>query len=220
MRRINRRIPVRCSNNSVMLACVVVKRLYVTLLELLLVLAIIAIVGSFVALNIKDVLYEQRFRSEVDRVVNQLRLAQDLMLIFDGDVHFRLASAKDNKSFEYGLVFDHAMPNRWSTQLQKMSHLTAIHNVYFPIDPQDRSEGLDIKFLSGGAVMSKGVFRLSSAAHDGPGVLTRYICLTGHPAPIFSTATPLKEEECVSKETAFDTQLTQRTGDEIHVLNP
>lgn len=196
------------------------KRLHFTLLEVLLVLAILGIIGGFIAINVKDSLYEQRFRNEVELVVDKLRLAQELMLIFDGDVHFKLASAKDNKSFEYGLTFDHAMPNRWSNNLQKTSHLTSIHNVNFPTDPNDKSEGLDIKFLSGGSVMSRGIFRLSSAAADGPNVLTRYICLSGYPSPIFSTIKELKEEDCISKDPTFDLQLTQRTGDEIHVLHP
>lgn len=199
---------------------IAIKRLHFTLLEVLLVLAILGIVGGFIAINVKDSLYEQRFRNEVELVVDKLRLAQELMLIFEGDVHFKIASAKDNKSFEYGLAFDHDMPSQWSKQLQKISNLTSIHNVNFPVDPNDKTEGLDIKFFSNGAVMSRGILRLSSAAADGPNVLTRYICLPGHPAPIYSTSKELKEEDCFSKDPSFDTQLTQRTGDEIHVLHP
>lgn len=195
----------------------IVKKLHITLLELLLVLALLGMVGGFFAINVRAALYEQRFRAEVDRVVDHLRLAQDLMLIFDGDVSLNIIAAKDDSGFEYGLVFDHDLPSHLSERFQKKQKLTAIHRInFYPPDPNDKSPGLNIKFYSGGAVMSRGILRLSTAERDLDGALSRYICLPGYPGIIESVSNYLSEEDLL-KDEAFDGQLTQRMKDEIHV---
>lgn len=195
---------------------ILIKRLYVTLLELLFVLAILGLIGGFISINVRKALYNQKFQAEVETIVDQLRLAQDLMIIFDGDVTLKISEAEDDSGLEYGLTFDHALPNQWAQQLQRNhSKLTAIRriNEY----PPTYTETINMKFLSGGAVMSRCVLRFSTADFDGPDVLTRYVCLPGYPSPIFSTTTRLTEQDCLSKDETFDAQLSQRTGEEIHV---
>lgn len=194
------------------------RRLYFTLMELLLVIGILAAVAGFVGMNIAKAVREQRFRAEVAQVVDQLRLAQDLMLVFQGDVHFTLSLAEDGKAFSYGLKFDYDLPNYWKREIQqKQRKLTHIH--FISMDPPVKSgdqDTLDLAFLSNGSVMSKGVLRLStSESSDTLGALEQFIYLPGHPAPIFSRSTHNKSEVSPEKESSFNKQFTQRMIEEI-----
>ncbi|MBA3958523.1 MAG: type II secretion system protein [Parachlamydiaceae bacterium] len=193
-------------------------KLHITLIELLIVLTLLVMGGGFLGVQIRKALQEQRYRNEVNLVVDQLRLAQDLMLIFDGDVHWRVVTNADDTGFDHGLVFDYPMPNQWAEQLQRpLTKLTTIHYIsFYPPPLNDDSDGVDVKFLSGGASMSRAILRLSTGKSDTPGVLSRYICLPGTPCPIVSTSEQLTEDDCLSETTGFNIQLTQRTLEELH----
>ena len=64
-----------------------IRRVPFTLLEILLVLSLIALIAGLVGISVHKMYISQRFRNEVSLVVDQLRLAQDMMLILDTDVH-------------------------------------------------------------------------------------------------------------------------------------
>ncbi|MBA3958194.1 MAG: type II secretion system protein [Parachlamydiaceae bacterium] len=193
-----------------------IKRRHVTLLEILLVLAILGIVGGIMGINIRKALHEQRFKSEVEVLINQLRLAQELMLIFNGDLYLTLDAAQDGIVSKINLEQPLAS---WTPPQKSLSHkFTTIRRIsLYPPPVGDTSKGALIKFMSGGAIMTKGILRMSTAEQDGPGVLSRYLCLPGYPAPLASVARQLTEEECLTKDEAFDAQLTGRTMGELKV---
>ena len=67
------------------------KRRYITFVEMMIVLTVMILTLGLIGLNINRLVVEQRFKSEAALVVDQLRLAQDLMLILNTDaiVKFR-----------------------------------------------------------------------------------------------------------------------------------
>lgn len=62
----------------------------VTLLELLLVMAVIAMVGGICALQIPKALHLETFSQSVERLIDKLELAQELMLDYDTSVTLKL----------------------------------------------------------------------------------------------------------------------------------
>lgn len=200
-----------------------VKRLYITLLEMLLVLAILGIFAGFFGVNIARAMREQRFNNEANLVISQLRLAQDLMLIFNSNLSLVIQSHPDG--IAYALKFDEKLPtgwNRWEKEVTRLHpKLTTIKQVNFEdqLDlssvPQEANK-LEVKFHSGGDKMSYGIMRLSTSAHDEDfGAITRYICLSGYPKPIYSQTERPSEDSCLGLEDAFMEQLTQKTAEEI-----
>lgn len=196
----------------------VVFRRHITLLEILIVMAVLALVGGLVSIGINKALVDQRFRTEVSLIVDDLRLAQDLMLILGTDVHVKFAEDKDKSGIKYWMEMETKLPESMEREvLRKRSNLKTIRGVFFEdLLPFELVPGqVDVKFLSKGSVMSRGVMRLATSDSENPpeGVLQTYICLSGYPKPIFSTDDKEKAAaECnflVQKDA--DAKLTQDT---------
>lgn len=186
-------------------------------MELLLVLGIVSLIAGFVGVNIRKMLQEQRFRTEVSQVLDQLRLAQDLMLIYDTNVYFKFIT--DGKSFTYGITFDNLIPPSWARELQRphkkleMIRYINFHDVNALFDDSEKNE-INIQFLSGGTLMSKGVLALKSNKSEGnSNVLERFVWLSGSPHPLASTKK--FPQEYHDKDVSFATRLTQVTHGEI-----
>lgn len=187
-------------------------------MEMLLVLGILSLIAGFLGVNISKMLQEQRFRTEVSQVVDQLRLAQDLMLIHDTNVQVKFV-ADQNTGWEYGIAFDTPIPKGWAQELKrphqklKMIHYVNFHDKNRLFDDSEHNE-FQIQFLSGGAVMSKGVLVLASAnPENGGNVLARYVWISGSPQPIVTVNK--MPEEYNEKDVTFETRLTQITHGEI-----
>ncbi len=184
------------------------RRLYFTLLELLVVIAIVGSLAGIIGINVTYAIREQRFRSEVDLVVDQLRLAQDLMLIFHANINVVVTLTEERNGFFLELLPKVSLPSPWLKEVSRKRHLRYIQHFNFTGLEREVNQ-LELKFLSGGSEMSQGVIRLSTHEIDGPGVLTRYIVLPGHPAPISITddLPNLKDrsEENYNKEITFRT---------------
>jgi prepilin-type N-terminal cleavage/methylation domain-containing protein len=203
------------------------KRLYFTMLELLVVIAILGLVAGFVGINIRKAVSEQNFRSEVDLVVTQMRLAQDLMLIFRGEVKLKFTVLPDGKGASTTLEFESKMPGQWGKEAKRVHNLTHIHSIFFldelvSFDGPNHTDDEDvlyIRFLSNGSAISKGVMQLSNAMNpDSPGALSRYINLPGYPSPIESSSSypdAMKSEE---ENEAFNKELTSRNANEVQFL--
>ncbi len=204
-------------------------RRFITMIELLMVIAIIAMISGLVGLNIRRLVLEQRFNTEVSLVVDQLRMAQDLMLIMQNDAHVKFETLRDNKGIRYWIELEKKPSNNWMREITKpRPPLTAIRKVDFQelipsLAAQSTPGQLDIKFLSGGSVMSAGVLHLSSSdAKMAPeGTRERYICLPGYPNPISSSS---KEEEAAlcnpRKESDIADRLTFAIQREISEKKP
>src|SRR4051812_5988961 len=61
------------------------KKLPFTLVEILIVFFILALSIGIIGINIHKAIVQQRFETEVALVLEELRFAQDLMLILDGN---------------------------------------------------------------------------------------------------------------------------------------
>lgn len=195
----------------------VVRRLPVTLLELLVVIAILAMAAGIVMVSINKAVVDQRFRTEVGGIVDTLRLAQDLMLIVGKDVKVVFQETKDHEGIEYWLEMDTILSPNIQKEITKRIHrLKTVKGVFF-VDEllTEIHEGrLDVKFLSKGSVMSKGIMRLatSDSEHPPAGTLQSYICLAGYPKPIISSETDEDAKRiCGSSDEAADERLTQDT---------
>lgn len=204
---------------------VYIRRIYFTLLEMLTVLAILAIIAGFIGVNIAKATREQRFNTEVSLIVNQLRLAQDLMLIMNSNL--TLTFKAHSSGIEYNLKSAVEFPKEmkaWEKELtREHAYLTTIQRVNFEDQLEKGAAERNtevVKFQSGGDRMSYGVMRLSTSEKDeNYGALTRYICLPGYPAPIFSTSIRPSNDECYGKDEGFAEQLSQRTFEELRARN-
>lgn len=190
---------------------IVFRRLYLTLVEIMIALTILALIGGVIGININVALKEQRFQTETDLVVETLRIAQDLMLILGSDVHFRVKAKADKSGIEYGLDVEGGVPSQWESMIARTHRvLKETHGISFKeLQPFPIIEGeLDIRFQSGGEQMSKGVLRLSTHENErASGATTMAICLKGYPHPI---VTLLEGPEPVTCETPDDAGVVNR----------
>jgi hypothetical protein len=156
----------------------------VTLVELLIVIAIIAMLSGFIAINITKAVREQRFRGEVSRVVDEMKLAQDLMLILGVGSLMKFEVTPDGNGIKYWLETALPLPKHWQALILKENPtLTAIQWIQFQNSQDDGK--LEIKFLAEETGMSKGMLRLSTSERDEDlGAFTSYVCLPGYPSPI------------------------------------
>lgn len=189
-------------------------RRYVTLIETMIALAILGLVATVIGLNVSKAMQDQRFRTEIALVVEQLRLAQSLMLILNEDVkvHFK----EEAGQIHYGLSFQCPMKSGWDKELtRKPQPLKAIRTVAFKGTGEEKAPGsLTLNFLSSGMVMSSGTLTLSTAKGLNSSD-TRYVNLPGYPHPITAVA---NEESALSlqmRATRSDDQLTQFIMPEI-----
>lgn len=194
-----------------MLKCI--SRRYLTLIELMVVMAIISMVAGIVGININKSIQEQRFRTEVGQILDKLRLAQNLMLILNQDVevHFKNVDG----GIRYWLSFQCPLNKGWDREINREQPLlSSIGSIEFSGDSNEySSEGLNLKFLSAGLVMSRGILKLSTGQGRSYND-QRYICLRGYPAPLSSVNTP--DNSCLNpKETSINDQMTQFIMPEI-----
>jgi type II secretory pathway pseudopilin PulG len=198
------------------------QRRFLTFMEMMVVLAIISLIGGVVAINVSKAMTDQRFRSEVAAVVNQLRLAQNLMLILDQDVSVKFTDDDPNKKIDYWLEMQCPAIRGWDKELtRRPPPLKTIRVVEFEADsnlPNGKEGELELKFMSGGTVMSRGILRLSTARDaNQKGALERYVCLQGSPAPISSSMGEVPDVSCLEELNGErEAQMTHVTQQEIN----
>jgi len=192
-----------------------IQRRAITLLEMIIVIAILSLASGIVAISISKALVDQRFRSEVGMVVDELRLAQDLMLILDTDVHVYFKLNSNRNGIDYGIELETQLsPHVQREVTRKKKSLTTVKGIFFRDDLERRENYIDIKFLSNGAVMSSGILRLATTDDESvpKGTLESFVCLAGYPKPIMSSETKEEaEKNCYKFEEGFDDRLTQDT---------
>lgn len=194
-----------------------IQRRAITLLEVVIVITILSIASGAVAIGINKALVEQHFRTEVDLIVNEMKLAQDLMLILGTDVHLHFAEAKKNEGIEYWLELETKLPQNVQREVQrKKKVLKTIKGVFLEDSLlwEIQESHIDVKFLSNGAVMSKGIMRLATSSDENipAGTLESFIYLAGYPRPIVSSRTKEEAEEAYQKlEDDQDERLTKDT---------
>ena len=199
-----------------------VRRSHITLLEILTAIALIALFAGIIGVNINKALVEQRFRNEVGLILDDLRLAQDLMFILGTDVYVKFEEAKDGDGIRFWIEQESVLLDSVRNEIARKSHvLKTIRGVFFRDETTDeRSKGkVDMKFLSKGAVMSKGIMRVATSDSESPppNVLQCFICLAGYPHPIISQDTKEAAENEYKKSVNqwFNKQVTQDTFSKI-----
>lgn len=193
------------------------KRLQLTLLELLVVISIIASLAGVFSMNIRSALHEQRFKTEVSQLLDTLRLAQDLMLILDADLHVKIRQCETIDAIEYWIESDQPLSKNWRREIERPPKiLKTIKTVRHP----DAANGLiDLKFLSSGIVMSQGPLALSTSSNpNDSSAHYRFINLAGYPKPIVASLVsddwkPQDREEMDASE-----KLTRWTMQEIQLI--
>lgn len=201
-----------------MLVCV--KKRFITLIELLIVISVLAIAVGVIGFNINRALREQHFKSEVELVVDYLRLAQNLMLIMNADVHVIFKAAEKDRYISMNMKVDGNIEDHLlKVVTDKEKHLSYIQFLEFYDENKTHHEAnqVDVKFISKGSVMSKGIMHLSTNERgDVIGAIQRYICLPGYPKPIQSVNKKGDDPACdEQKQTDFDLRLTSFTVQEI-----
>lgn len=195
-----------------------IKKRAITLIEVLIVIAILSLLTGLIAINIRSAVREQQFKSEVLRVVDELKLAQDILLILGTGSVVKFELSKEKDSILYQLDTTLPLPKAWEKFFKKKNPpLKTIHYIQF-----EGAEGegkLDIEFLSEETGMSKGILRLSTSEKDEvPGALTSYICLPGYPHPIEYHQSKTASFCDSKKEEEFLKNLSRTTYEEIQEL--
>lgn len=197
------------------------KKLPLTLIEMLIVLAILSLVGSFVVFGIQKAQAKQLFLNESELVLKAVKLSQDLMLTLNADVSLKFKEG--GSKILYWIEVGGAEKDPFIGNLSKPRTLTSIHVVEFEetgSTSQDEQE-LTLKFFSGGSLVPKGILRLSTvkSAHEEKGY-TRYVPFPGYPV-FFSLVNSSEEAKQINEqEQEGHDLLTRITMEEFNSLTP
>lgn len=156
-----------------------VKRRFITLLELLIVLGLLAVIGSLTAFNVNKMYQEQQALNEMSRVVQMLNRATDLMMLVNLDAEIRFSKKGDH--FEVELIPKSSLsPLTQPLLTNKPLVLERINHIAFKDGIQDTvlTDNFSLVFLSKGFLMNRGVITLQTPS------LTGSILLYGYPAPV------------------------------------
>lgn len=167
------------------------KRIYYTLLEVIVVIALLSMVGGIMAFKVRGFVAEQRFRDEVTNVVDHMRVAQELMMIMNADVYLWFESFPDR--IEVSIRTDQKLAGNWNRILLKdplkikYARVIEFHGSDHAV--KGKSNVIELRFRSGGSVMSYGVLRLATGQYWREGVFEKFISLKGYPHPIVTENT-------------------------------
>lgn len=191
---------------------VVQRRSYMTLLEIMIVLAVIVIATGGIAISVQKAIVHQQFQTEVSILIDELTLAQNLMLVLGTDVHVKI-KAEANKNITYWIETETELPPSMATEILKKKHELKTVKAFHHKDAKGNE--LDIRFLSHGDSMTDGIITLATTEKSPlpKNALQAYICLSGYPRPISSVDTlEAAEKQCASiADKEFDKELTLDT---------
>lgn len=183
---------------------------FFTLIEIMVVLAIIVSLLGWAGFNIRAALRQQAFRTETDRLLHRLRLAQDFLLTLniESELEFSPKEVKwvpvgnANSGYE-GLMDKEKLP------------LTAFSEITFEEINGDKKTGyFTLKFLDLGFVMSRGYLKLVAKTGE-----EAYIVLHGYPAPLKLQPSPPNVTLQLQEEQEFYERLTAITFSDVNVQN-
>lgn len=180
-----------------------IRRTYFTLLELLVVLFILSFGVVLTGVKLKEAYEEQRFSSECQIVLDQLRLAQDLMLLLDADVAVKLTHDPETKQVNCSVEVEKPLGGAWTKLIERKHTFSSIRSYQFE---ENRSDPLLLHFSLG--VMSQGQLILTEAA-KGDQIEEKHqkkmIELLGYPSPIEFAG--LASQEIKKKDRIEESQL-------------
>ena len=163
-----------------------------TLIEIVIVLAVLSMVIGVVGFNLANMAQQERFRAGSTFLVDRLQLAQDIMILFETDVKAILTKQENTLGFRLELD---------SSRIQG----TALEGVIRPINIPgitaftftdargvSQADRIELLFMSRGTKMSRGTLMLTGA--PGNEDLTRYITLSGYPRVIRYASEPEQDD--------------------------
>ena len=148
----------------------------------MIILTILVLSVGFIGMNIQKLVKEQRFKTEVAILTDQLRLAQDIMLILNADVLVKFT--RESNGFTSRIEVENILSKGWQREIKRqLPSYTTIQTLEFD-DPNSniktQTSPFDLLFLSGGSIMSQGILRVASSGKE----LEAFIFLPGYPYPI------------------------------------
>lgn len=175
-----------------------VKRSFFTLIEILIVFTILSVVVGVVGFKIKEAADEQRFLSQAHELVSTLALAQDLMLIQDADVLFKMAYNLATKQYECWIEVEKPLEGSWAKLVQRKVPLPDIGNFSFN---ESQREKLELLFSL--QKMSQGELILErKTSKNSLGESNFKISLPGYPRP-FASRGKVLQEDAINKEALY-----------------
>jgi prepilin-type N-terminal cleavage/methylation domain-containing protein len=158
------------------------RRSYFTLIEMMIVLAVILFVAGSVGINVIKAVKQERFYSGVALIADKLQLAQDLMLLLGADVVVKLQKAPEKEGAIYCIIeIEQSVSDTLTRFLNRSSLIEGVSSFSFEESSyRFLSDNVQLKFMSSGTVMSKGMLLLFSQEKK----LKEEILLTGNPRPI------------------------------------
>lgn len=161
------------------------KRCYFTLLEVLIVMMILSLMVIVTGVKVQEAYKEQKFLSESQQVLNQLELAQDLMLLLDADVHVILKMNED-RQLTLKLEVEKPLSKSWVRVIERTLVFPSIQSYEFKTSGYDpRSDLTILDFIFGN--MTQGTLILSEKkqmSRFNKNAKKTIIELPGYPIPI------------------------------------
>ncbi|MBA2368499.1 MAG: hypothetical protein H0V82_05685 [Candidatus Protochlamydia sp.] len=151
---------------------------------------------ALTGVKLKEAYDEQRFFSEWNQLVGQLRTAQELMLVLDADVEVTLAYDPKNKQVVSTLSIEKPLDDAWVKLVERKFTFSAVRSFQFN---KSHADPLVLIFKAG--KMSQGELQLSSAEKNSSHEKGRkeMIHLPGYPAFIEKKGQPVQEIEKVAE---------------------
>lgn len=179
-----------------------------TMIELLVVMAILAVASVLVGFGIRQALKDQRFRSEVNVVVKQMRTAQDLMLFASAEAYVKFSADNEGHPISW-IEVKSKIPPFLEKQVQLSPQVfTTLKKIEFYDARRNGSPSthFEIEYGSHGTSMSRGTLRLW-AGDDASWV--REIDVTGAPEPIVAHKSDLNFKDDTQEGAELYERLTQ-----------
>lgn len=178
------------------------RKQYVTLVETLIVMSLIALIGGAVGFGAYNAVNTERFRTSVRQIADQLVLAQDIMLIMQSNVRVQLRQTQ--QGLEVAVETDSHLSPALAQVTNKTILSSAITGFSFTDETGATSEEqVILDFISGGSQMSQGRLIIYGEAKRDDAFLQEEIVLYGYPRVItigagdsssLSTQTSLQEQ--------------------------
>lgn len=186
-----------------------------TMIELLVVIAILAVASVLVGLGVRSALFDQRYKTEINVVVDQLRTAQDLMLFASAEAYVKFTKDDQGRLISWIEVTSKLPPFLEKQVALSRRTYQALTSFEF-FEPGRSSPIVDkfqLEFGSHGTSMTRGVLRLRAGSDN---AWIRDIDLVGSPEPIAAR----KNEQGIIEDTVKGYQQYERMTQNIMLQIP
>lgn len=147
---------------------------FLTLLEMVIVIGILAIMATLVTFNIAGMFREQRFRTSVELVLDRMQLAQNVMLILNSDVEIAFDKNEDEQ-YICTIDVEKPLPKHLAGIVAQSLTLDGIETITF----NDSTDEITLKYQALKKEIPRGVLIMRSGED-----LQANIPIYGYPHPV------------------------------------